>query len=587
MTMMPIRDVSLFVEVVGRGEPLLLMHGGPGLDHVSLTPFRELADRHTVVFYDHRCNGRSTGAPVTSMTWENLSADADALREALDSSGGPCSGIRSAATSPSSTRFAIPSACHASSCSTPRATRDGRRGTRPTSSPAAASTRRRSPSLAASTSGRIAPKDFVRAAIRLLPAYDHRFSFVRLAREMLEGGWRSRMSRGACVRRADDAGLDVMDRLGEIHPPTLVIAGRDDFLFPPESQALLAAGIPDPGSGSSSEPVTTHRPSDGRALGAVADFLAAHLCRGLRGPRTRPRRRCHRRHPPGPEDEHHPDRPAQPADRQRRVRPRVRHAGSPAVVFIHGGGPSAPMWRDHMNELAGEFHCLAPDLPGFGRSNRLKPISLEQTADLVAELITACVPAGRAHIVGLSYGGSVGLALLGRHPDILDHVVIDGACVIRQRIDPLILAAVTVVSPVVNTRAAEGFLRLIGLGGLGAALRTASPAAFRRSWLEGYTAPISKAELEAVCPTLLVAGEREHARESNAALAALMPNATARFVPGLGHAWFIWRHELHIRMVEAWLNDEALPAGLKLEPPSRSAVNRVLSLLPGAPLIEA
>ena len=50
---------------------------------MSLTPFRQLADRHTLVFYDHRCNGRSTGAPVTSMTWENLTADADALREQL------------------------------------------------------------------------------------------------------------------------------------------------------------------------------------------------------------------------------------------------------------------------------------------------------------------------------------------------------------------------------------------------------------------------------------------------------------------------------------------------------------------------
>jgi pimeloyl-ACP methyl ester carboxylesterase len=81
--------------------------------------------------------------------------------------------------------------------------------------------------------------------------------------------------------------------------------------------------------------------------------------------------------------------------------------GSPAVVFVHGGGPSAAMWRDHMDRLAGQFHCLAPDLPGFGRSNRLAPISLEQTADLIAELIAARVPARRAHVVGLSYGGSV------------------------------------------------------------------------------------------------------------------------------------------------------------------------------------
>ena len=80
---MPIRDVSLFVDVIGHGQPLVLMHGGPGADHWTLWPFRNCADQFTLVFYDHRCNGRSTGAPVSSMTWENLTADADALRERL------------------------------------------------------------------------------------------------------------------------------------------------------------------------------------------------------------------------------------------------------------------------------------------------------------------------------------------------------------------------------------------------------------------------------------------------------------------------------------------------------------------------
>jgi proline iminopeptidase len=36
----------------------------------------------------------------------------------------------------------------------------------------------------------------------------------------------------------------VMDRLSEIHVPTLVMAGRDDFLFPPEHQVELAASLP-------------------------------------------------------------------------------------------------------------------------------------------------------------------------------------------------------------------------------------------------------------------------------------------------------------------------------------------------------
>jgi len=35
-----------------------------------------------------------------------------------------------------------------------------------------------------------------------------------------------------------------MDRLGEITVPTLVMAGRNDGVFPPECQRELAAGIP-------------------------------------------------------------------------------------------------------------------------------------------------------------------------------------------------------------------------------------------------------------------------------------------------------------------------------------------------------
>ncbi len=79
----PIRDVSLVVDVVGHGYPLVLMHGGPGVDHWTLQAFRRYADQFTLIFDNHRCNGLSAGADVSSMTWENLTADADALRERL------------------------------------------------------------------------------------------------------------------------------------------------------------------------------------------------------------------------------------------------------------------------------------------------------------------------------------------------------------------------------------------------------------------------------------------------------------------------------------------------------------------------
>ncbi len=253
---------------------------------------------------------------------------------------------------------------------------------------------------------------------------------------------------------------------------------------------------------------------------------------------------------------------------------------SPTVVFVHGGGPSGWMWRRHMDRLAGSFHCLAPDLPGFGRSNDLGSISLAEAANLVADLIESRVTAGRAHVVGLSYGGSVVLALLDRHPDRIDRAVIDGAAVLSSWVDPLVVAGAFAVSPIVGTRPVTALLGAIGLRGLGRSLQGASPRAIRRAFREGYTAPLSRRQLEAPCPTLFVAGEKERTvRASNAAFAALMPHAVADFVPGLGHAWFAWRPELHVRMVEAWLSGQDLPSGLEPEPSSPEAVERVLRLL--------
>jgi proline iminopeptidase len=273
---MKIRDVSLYVEVIGHGDPVLLMHGGPGLDHVSLTPFRQLADEHTVVFYDHRCNGRSIGAPVTSMTWENLTADADALREELGferwavlghSFGGHVA-LEYALRYPErvSRLVLLDTAGDARWSQVNAAEVLAGRGF----SPKTVAVARRF------YSGRIAPKDFVRAAIRLVPAYDHRFSLQRLAREMLEGGWRVKtrpeaLTFGGHMLR----GWSVMDRLGEIRVPTLVIAGHDDFLFPPESQALLAAGIPNARLRIIER--AGHNPHSERSaetLAAVSDFLA-------------------------------------------------------------------------------------------------------------------------------------------------------------------------------------------------------------------------------------------------------------------------------------------------------------------------
>jgi hypothetical protein len=157
--------------------------------------------------------------------------------------------------------------------------------------------------------------------------------------------------------------------------------------------------------------------------------------------------------------------------------------------------------------------------------------------------------------------------------------VIDGAGVLTWWGGGLILAGVTVVSPFLHTRPLTAlFSGIIGMDELGRAdLRASSRRAFRRAFVEGFKSGVSRVEISAPSPTLLVAGERETAiRPANAALASLMPHAVARFAPGLGHGWIAREPELHVRMVEAWLTGQELPSELRPEAPSPAAVERLL-----------
>jgi pimeloyl-ACP methyl ester carboxylesterase len=79
-----LNDTELFYVEVGEGLPCLVMHGGLGGDHSSLHPWLDpLGDVMRLVYYDHRGNGRSGRPRSDSITFEQLCADADALREHL------------------------------------------------------------------------------------------------------------------------------------------------------------------------------------------------------------------------------------------------------------------------------------------------------------------------------------------------------------------------------------------------------------------------------------------------------------------------------------------------------------------------
>ena len=101
------------------------------------------------------------------------------------------------------------------------------------------------------------------------------------------------------------------------------------------------------------------------------------------------------------------------------------------VVLIHGSGPgvtSYANWRLVLPALAENFRVVAPDMVGFGFSER--PANIEygvQTwADQVVGLMdTLELPT--AHMVGNSFGGAIALRIATQHPDRVGKLVLMGS----------------------------------------------------------------------------------------------------------------------------------------------------------------
>jgi proline iminopeptidase len=81
-----IGDTRLFIDDRGNaaGYPILILHGGPGLDHHEFGDYLDpLGDRYRLIFVDQRAQGRSDKAPVETWTLEQMARDVAALAQAL------------------------------------------------------------------------------------------------------------------------------------------------------------------------------------------------------------------------------------------------------------------------------------------------------------------------------------------------------------------------------------------------------------------------------------------------------------------------------------------------------------------------
>ena len=208
---------------------------------------------------------------------------------------------------------------------------------------------------------------------------------------------------------------------------------------------------------------------------------------------------------------------------------RYRSVGDgPPVLLVHGLGGSLRWWSRTAHALAGAHRVILPELPGFDFGLRGAPFRLAEAPEVLGELMDRLlIP--RARLVGHSLGALACAGLAARSPAQVDRLVL--------------------IAPPVRT-AAAGLLgnalpaarTILGLP-LAAAVTVAtdiaarSPLALLRAAGELLTGEHAAELARVLAPTLILWGARDVLVPASGAadLAAAMPRARLRVIPGAGH----------------------------------------------------
>jgi pimeloyl-ACP methyl ester carboxylesterase len=98
----------------------------------------------------------------------------------------------------------------------------------------------------------------------------------------------------------------------------------------------------------------------------------------------------------------------------------------PLVLLLHGFPETSRAWRKQIPALAKHFRVVAPDLRGYGASDKPKGIAAYRTS-VVADDIVALAhafDAERAHVVGHDWGGGVAWTVAILRPEVVDRLVV-------------------------------------------------------------------------------------------------------------------------------------------------------------------
>lgn len=245
------------------------------------------------------------------------------------------------------------------------------------------------------------------------------------------------------------------------------------------------------------------------------------------------------------------------------------------IIFLHGLESCHLEFSRTTPFLSQDYELILVDLPGHSNSRAVLPLTLEHAAKALFHLISTKVAGGKAHIVGMSLGGFVGLEFARQHPELVLSLFCTGCAPdsgLRRAImsQARLLAGIGILGSKIASE--KMFWMPMGVEPLPALRKEFRKNQSMALLTAGYTAvgAVRLEDLERIdgVRIAIVAGAKrdsvEDAREAGRVLGGKNSACNAFVVRDAVHLWDLQLPELFAQGVRAWVDGNEMPKEFEL-----------------------